>query len=161
MNEERFMELVKEYDGFEFYQAYRNDEDHILGGKGDTFWYIISKKGKAAESYIGKFANGTWTDQYIKGQGANAKTKAMKPGTTIARIAEKAYLMQSEKWVAGRKPKVIEDNHPHYHFVKGFGDIGLDVSAKYGVTITYSNIADVAAGFHLRYLYTGSEVELP
>lgn len=35
--EERFIELVKEYQGFEFYQAYREDADHILGGKDDTY----------------------------------------------------------------------------------------------------------------------------
>ena len=37
MFEERFMKLVEENDGFEFYQAYRDDVDHVLGGKGDTY----------------------------------------------------------------------------------------------------------------------------
>ena len=155
------MQLVKENGGFEFYQAYRSDEDHIIGGKGDTFWYVVTKKGKTTESYVAKYQNGTWEDTYTKGSGASAKTKAMPAGSTISLIAEKAYLCQSESWVAGRKPKLIEDSHPHLHYVYGFGDKGLDVSEKYGVTISYSDIKDVSAGFHLRYLYTGDDVDTP
>ena len=85
----------------------------------------------------------------------------MSAGSTIKRIVEKAYLMQDETWVTRRTPKPIEDAHPHYHYVYGFGDKGLDVSVQYGVTIAYSDIGDVEAGFHLRYLYTGSDVDLP
>ena len=88
-------------------------------------------------------------------------TKELPAGTVIRRIAEKAYLMQEEKWVKGRKPRLIEDAHPHFHYVYGFGDRAVDVSEKYGVTTAYSDIKDPAAGFHLRYLYTGAEVELP
>ena len=56
--EERFVKLVEDKGGFEFYQAYRNDVNHILGGKGNTFWYVVMKKGKVTESYIGKNAGG-------------------------------------------------------------------------------------------------------
>ena len=52
--EERFIKLVEDNGGFEYYQAYRNDVDLILGGKGDTYWYVVMKKGKLTESYIGK-----------------------------------------------------------------------------------------------------------
>jgi hypothetical protein len=45
--------------------------------------------------------------------------------------------------------------------VYGFGDKGLDISVQYGVTIAYSDIRDLDAGFHLRYLYTGNDVDLP
>ncbi len=161
MSEERFIELVEKNDGFEFYQAYRDDVDHILGGKDGTYWYVIMKGGKVKESYIGKNAGGVWEDICVKGSGAAKKTKAMPSGSTIKRIAEKAYLMQNETWVTRRTPKQIEDAHPHYHYVYGFGDKGLDVSAEYGVTIAYSDIKDVDASFHLRYLYTGSDVSLP
>ena len=58
-----------------------------------------------------------------------------------------------------KEPRVIEDSHPHYHYVYGFGDRALDVSAKYGVTIGWSDLKDVPAGFHLRYLYTGDDVD--
>lgn len=47
------------------------------------------------------------------------------------------------------------------HYVYGFGDKGLDVSVQYGVTIAYSDIEDADAGFHLRCLYTGDDVDLP
>ena len=157
MSSEQFIKLVEDNDGFEFYQAYQNDVDHILGGKENTYWYIIMKKGKAAETYIGKLNGNVWEDSYTKG----AKTKNMPAGSTIKRIAEKAFFMQEEKWVSGRKGKLVEDAHPHYHYVYGFGDKGLDVSEKYGVTIAFSDIHDVPAGFHLRYLYTGRDVELP
>ena len=160
MWEERFMKLVEENGGFEFYQAYRDDVDHVLGGKDGTYWYVIMKKGKVTESCIGKYS-GTWEDVCVKGSGAKAKMKAMPSGSTIRRIAEKAYLMQNETWVTRRTPKPVEDAHPHYHYVYGFGDRGLDVSVQYGVTIAYNDIKDAGAGFHLRYLYTGRDVELP
>ena len=77
MFEEKFIKLVEENGGFEFYQAYRGDVDHILGGKGNTYWYVIMKKGKVTESYIGKNSGGVWEDVYVKGSGATQKTKAM------------------------------------------------------------------------------------
>ena len=46
MSEDRFIQLVQEHDGFEFYQAFQNDVDHVFGGKGDTYWYTVLKKGK-------------------------------------------------------------------------------------------------------------------
>ena len=36
MSEERFLKTVEENDGFEFCQAYRDDVDYVIGGKGDT-----------------------------------------------------------------------------------------------------------------------------
>jgi hypothetical protein len=83
----------------------------------------------------------------------------MPAGSTIRRIEERAYFMQDEEWVRDRKPRLIEDSHPHYHYVYGMGDKALDVSEAYGVSIGYSDLKDVQAGFHLRYLYTGEEVE--
>ncbi|MCR5263407.1 MAG: hypothetical protein K6D94_06000 [Clostridiales bacterium] len=157
MPEERFVRLVEENGGFEFYQAYANDVDHVLGGKGNVFWYTVMKKGRVTESWAGKLSGGVWEDTYTKG----AKTKSMPSGTTIALIEEKAYLMQDEKWVKDRKPKPVEDAHPRFHYVYGFGDRAVDVSQEYGVTIAFSDIRDPAAGFHLRYLYTGNDVELP
>jgi len=161
VSEEQFIRLVEEYQGFELYQAYSNDVDHILGGKNNTFWYVIMKKGKVSESYIARYEDGVWTDTFTKGRGEKKISKPLPSGSTIKMICENAYLMQEEKWVKGRKGKLIEDSHPHYHFVYGFGDRGLDVSQQYGVTIAYSDIHDLSTGFHLRYLYTGSEVEAP
>ena len=161
MSEDRFIKLVQDNDGFEYYQAFRRDVDHVLGGKGDTYWYVIMKKGKVKESYIGKYQDGTWNDVYVKSSGTNKKTKAMPAGSTIKKIADAAYLMQNETWVTRRTPKPVEDTHLHYHYVYGFGDKALDVSVQYGVTIAYNDIEDADAGFHLRYLYTGKDVDLP
>ncbi len=161
MLEERFIQRVEENGGFEFCQAYRGDVDHVLGGKDGVFWYVVTKKGKVTESCIGKFSGGAWEDVCVRGSGAGKKTKAMPAGSTIRRITEKAYLMQNEPWVARRTPRTVEDAHPHYHYVYGFGDKGLDVSLRYGVTIAYSDLKDPDAGFHLRYLYTGGDVDLP
>ena len=96
-----------------------------------------------------------------RGQEKKRKTKEMPSGSTIRRIVGKAYLMQEEPWVKDRKPRLVEDAHPHYHYVLGFGDKAVDVSAQYGVTIGFSDISDTASGFHLRYLYTGSDVKKP
>ena len=43
-----------------FMTSNRNDIDHILGGKDDTYWYVIMKNGKVAESYIRKRIGGAW-----------------------------------------------------------------------------------------------------
>ncbi len=161
MSAERFMKLVEENDGFEFVQAFREDEDHLLGGKGDTFWFTILRDGKVKESYIGTLKDGVWQDVYLKGRGKKRSSKEMPAGTTIGRIAEAAFLCQEEKWVKDRKGRLVADGHPHLHYVKGFGDKAVDISEKYGVTIGYSDLQDVPAGFHLRYLYTGADVEMP
>ena len=161
MSEQQFMELVDEHGGFEFCQAFQDDVNHFIGGKGNTYWYVISKKGKTVQSSIATCQNGTWNDRRIKGSGAKQTIKELPPGSTIKLIAEQAYLMQEESWVKGRKPRLIEDSHPHFHYVYGFGDKALDVSKEYGVTIAYSDIKDVPTGFHLRDLRTGADAELP
>ncbi len=107
MSAESFMKLVEKHRGFEFYQACRDDIDHVIGGKGDTFWYTVMKKNKVIESYIGVYRDGTCGDTYKKGSG---EPTAMPSGTTIARIAEKAYFMQEENWVKDRKGHLIEDS---------------------------------------------------
>ncbi len=157
----RFMELVKKENGFEFYQAFRDELDWIIGGKGDICWFAVMKDLSVKETYIGKIKEGVWTDRMIKGKGKKKSEKEMPQGSTIKRIEERAFFMQEEPWVKDRKPKLVEDAHPHYHYVYGIGDKTLDVSEKYGVSIGYSDISDVSAGFHLRYLYTGKDVEIP
>ena len=163
MSAEKFMKLVEDYRGVEFVHAYRGDVDHYIGGKGKTFWYVIAKKGRIKESYIATFEGGSWNDRLLIGDGATKKEKALASGSTIQKIVEKAYFAQEENWVQRSlsKAKVIEDNHPHYHFVYGFGDKAADVSAEFGVTIAYSDLKDEAAGFHLRDISTGDDVEEP
>ncbi len=113
------------------------------------------------ESFIGTFKDGAWSDAHIKGKGKKKSVEEMPEGSTIKRIEERAYFMQDENWVKDRKPVLVEDAHPHYHYVYGMGDKALDVSKAYGVSIGFSDLKDITAGFHLRFLYTGDDVENP
>ena len=159
--EKRFADLVETCQGFEFYQAYKDDVDHIIGGKGGTYWYLIMKNGSVTEARIATYQDGVWQDRCTKGRGAKKTTKALPAGSVIKRIAEQAYWMQEAPWVKGRNPRRVEDSHPHFHYMYGFGDKALDVSEQYGVSIAYSDLKDPSAGFHLRDLSTGADVELP
>ncbi len=161
MENGRFTELVEREKGFEFYQAFRDEVDWVIGGRDDTFWFSVLKDRSVRETYIGTFQDGIWTDRKVTGKGKKKTVKEMPAGSTIKRIEERAYFMQDAEWVKGRKPRLVEDAHPRYHYVYGMGDKALDVSQAYGVSIAYSDLKDPSAGFHLRYLYTGKEVELP
>ena len=161
MENSRFMELVARENGFEFYQAFRDEVDWVIGGKDDTYWFSVLEDQAVKETYIGKLKDGEWTDYRIKGKGKKKTVKEMPAGSTIERIEERAFFMQDAEWVKDRKPRLIEDSHPHYHSVYGIGDKALDVSEAYGVSIGYSDINDLSAGYRLRYLYTGEEVENP
>ena len=159
MENYRFIELVEKENGFEFYQAFSDELDWIIGGKDDTYWFVIMKDQSVKETYIGKLKNGIWSDCKITGKGKKKTVKDMPAESTIKRIEERAYFMQEEEWVVNRKPRLIEDGHPHYHYVYGMGDKALDVSKDYGVSIAYSDLKEPSAGFHLRYLYTGDDVK--
>ena len=128
MKEYRFQELVEKEKGFEFYQAFRDEIDWVIGGKDGTFWFAVLKEQSVKETYIGKLRDGVWTDYRVKGKGKKRSVKDMPSGSTIKRIEERAYFMQDEEWVKERKPRLVEDSHPHYHYVYGMGDKALDVS---------------------------------
>ena len=159
MADERFIKLVEECDGFEYVQAYRDEVDIIMGGKNGSYWYVYMKDGKRKEMYSGRLEDGEWKDVCVKGSGKREKTIDMPPGSTMEKITEKAYYMQDEDWVKNRKPRPVEDSHPHFHYVYGFGDKALDISEKYGVTIGYNDLKDPDGAFHLRYLNTGADVD--
>ncbi len=161
MENYRFMKLVEKEEGFEFYQAFRDEVDWVIGGKGNVFWFAVLKDQSLREMYVGTLEDGTWTDRLIKGKGKKKSVTDMPAGSTIRRIEERAYFMQEADWVKDRKPRLVEDSHPHNHYVYGFGDKALDVSQAYGVSIAYSDIGDPSAGFRMRYLYTGDEAEVP
>ncbi|MCR5449076.1 MAG: hypothetical protein K6F23_06720 [Solobacterium sp.] len=161
MKNYRFIELVKQENGFEFCQAFRDELDRVIGGREDTYWFTVLQDQSVKETYIGTLKDGLWTDRRVKGKGKKKTVQEMPAGSTIKRIEEHAYLMQGEAWVRDRKPRLITDAHPHYHYVYGIGDKALDISEAYGVSIGYSDIKDPSAGFHLRFLYTGKEVEIP
>ena len=162
MERGRFLELADKENGFEFYQAFRDEVDWVIGGKGNTCWFAVLQDQSVKETFVGTFKDGVWTDCRIKGKGKKKTVKEMPAGSTIKRIEERAFFMQDAEWVRDRKPRVVaEGAHPHYHYVYGIGDKALDVSEAYGVSIAYSDLKDPSAGFHLRYLYTGKDVEIP
>ena len=93
MENYRFLELVKKEKGFEFYQAFRDEVDWVIGGKDDTFWFVVLQDQSVKETYIGTLKDGIWTDQRIKGKGKKRNEKEMPAGSTIKRIEERAYFM--------------------------------------------------------------------
>ena len=89
----RFMELVETEKGFEFYQAFRDEVDWIIGGKGDTYWFVVMQDQSVKETYIGTLKDGVWSDCKVKGKGKRKTVKEMPAGSTIKRIEERAYFM--------------------------------------------------------------------
>ena len=59
MNEESFVKLVEDNDGFEFVIGFKNNEDHHIGGRNNKYWYFIDYNGKKSEYYIGTYDNGS------------------------------------------------------------------------------------------------------
>ncbi len=161
MEKSRFMELAEKENGFEFCQAFRDEIDWIIGGKGGTVWFTVMQDQSVKETFIGTLRDGVWTDCRIRGKGKKRTVKEMPSGSTLKRVEERAFFMQDAEWVTSRQPRLVEDSHPHYHYVYGIGDKALDVSAAYGVSIGYSDIKDAETGFRLRHLYTGKDVESP
>ena len=58
MDSYRFMELAKKENGFEFYQAFRDEVDWAIGGKGDTVWLAVLQDQSVKETYIGTLKDG-------------------------------------------------------------------------------------------------------
>ena len=161
MGNYRFTELAEQENGFEFCQAFRDEQDWLMGGRDNTCWFAVLQDQAVRELYIGTFQDGIWTDRLIRGKGKRKTVSELPSESTIRKIEEQAYFMQDADWVKNRKPSRIADAHPHYHYVYGIGDKALDISEAYGVSIAYSDLKDPAVGFHLRFLHTGKEVSIP
>ena len=99
MEYHRFRELVERENGFEFYQAFREEVDWVIGGKDDTCWFAVLQDGSVKETFIGTLKDGVWTDRRIKGKGKKRTVKEMPAGSTAKRVVERAYFMQEEEWV--------------------------------------------------------------
>ena len=94
MENYRFLELAEKENGFEFYQAFRDEIDWIIGARGDTCWFVVMQDQSVKETYIGTRKDGVWTDRRIKGKGKRKTVKEMTPGSTIRRVEERAFFMQ-------------------------------------------------------------------
>ncbi len=65
MNEESFMNLVKENDGFEFVIEYKDFVNHRISSLKNKYWYFIDYDGKKQEYYVG---NGYVNMDYPEGK---------------------------------------------------------------------------------------------
>ena len=88
------------------------------------------------------------------------ESNTVEPETTINKIVERAYYYQDR--IGNKKPTEIDKEYDTFlHYVFGFGEKAWEVSKKYGVTVSFSNINKVEEGYHLRDYYIGSEVDKP
>ena len=160
MDKNAFMKLVNDNDGFEFVIGYRDDLDYYIGGVGNKYWFQWIK-GKDSEYYIGTYENGVWTDKhYIAKNKKIIESNTVEPETTINKIVERAYYYQDR--IGNKKPTEIDKEYDTFlHYVFGFGEKAWEVSKKYGVTVSFSNINKVEEGYYLRDYYIGSEVDKP
>jgi len=160
MDKNAFMKLVNDNDGFEFVIGYRDDLDYYIGGVGNKYWFQWIK-GKDSEYYIGTYENGVWTDKhYIAKNKKIIESNTVEPETTINKIVERAYYYQDR--IGNKKPTEIDKEYDTFlHYVFGFGEKSWEVSKKYGVTVSFSNINKVEEGYQLRDYYIGSEVDKP
>ena len=157
-----FLQLVEENGGFEFCIGLRDWEDHLIGGKGGKVWYLVAKDQKPQRYWLGVLENGEWSDEVYEKKGGKFVGRRVDPGTTISKVVECAYLGKDRIDSRKSKPREIEkDGHPCYHYDFGFGEVAYDVSTQFGITTAYSNINDVDAGYHLRDILTGNDVEPP
>ena len=160
MDREAFMKLVNENDGFEFIIGYKDDLDYYIGGKGNKYWFQWIK-GKNSEYYIGTYENGVWTDKYYVAKNRTiVDSSTVEPETTINKIVERAYYYQDK--IGTKKPTEIDKEYDIFlHYVYGFGEKAWEVSKKYWVTVSFSDINNVDEGYHLRDFNIGADVDKP
>ena len=147
MDSDSFMKLVADNDGFEFVIGFRDDVDHYIGGKGNKYWYLVQKGGNQ-DYYVGTYDT-------IK------KSESVASGTTIKKIVERAYFYQ-EKTIGKKGTEVEKEGDESYiNYSFGFGEKAVQVNKKYGVSTYFSDINNVADGYHLRDIMTGKDVDKP
>ena len=160
MNAESFMNLVKEYDGFEFVIGFKNFIDHRIGGQGNKYWYYIDYNGKKSEYYVGTYENGSWTDKFYTKKGSKFESKTVNSETTINMIVERAYFYQDK--TLGRKPQEVEKHgFVCNHYMFGFGDKAVEIEKEYGITVEFNDIKDNDSAYSLREILLGKDVEKP
>lgn len=160
MNEETFMNLVNENNGFEFVIGFKDFVDHRIGGTGNKYWYLIDYNGKKQEYYLGTYDNGTWTDKFYTKKGSNLESKSVESGTTINKIIERAYFYQDR--TQGKKGTEVEKHgYMCNHYMFGFGEKAVETVPEYGITVDFNDINDNDNAYHLRDILTGKDVDTP
>lgn len=159
--ENNFLELVKANNGFEICLGFINDEDHFIGGTGNTVWYLVSK-GKSQELWQGELKDGVWTDRHTVVKKKIAVEEASESGTAIRMAEERLYFGQDKIAADGRKPVETEVHGLKCsHYVYGFGVTAYDIIDEYGVTGCYSFTDDISVGYRFRNVATGESVRVP
>ena len=161
MGSDSFMKLVADNDGFEFVIGFRDDVDHYIGGKDNKYWYLV-QKGSSQDYYVGTYNNGAWVDKhYVAKSNTIKKSETVASGTTIKKIVERAYFYQ-EKTVGKKGTEIIKEGDESYiNYSFGFGEKAVQVNKKYGVSTYFSDINNVADGYHLRDISVGKDVDKP
>lgn len=161
LNEELFLKLVSENNGFQVALGFIDFEDHFIGGKDSTVWYFV-RKGSTDDYYIGTSDGNTWSDTHYTFRNKELSSEPAPSGETIARILSELSTGQDEIEKSGRKPSQTEIyEHPCSHYSFAFGERAYKISDEYGITVSYSNIKDEAAGFRMRSILTGEDVKAP
>ncbi|MBO2516629.1 MAG: hypothetical protein CW338_05020, partial [Clostridiales bacterium] len=113
------------------------------------------------EGVTGEWKDGAWTDRHILKK-KTLKEESAAPGKTIGMILSRAYFGQEEITSSGRRPAAVRlCDRPCSHYAFSFGARAYDISDEFGVTFSYSDIDDERAGWRLRNVFTGSQVEPP
>lgn len=156
-----FLKLIEENSGFEVTLGFRNDVDHFIGGTGNKYWYFI-KKGIKEDYYVCTLQDGERTDIHYTATKKNIKAEPAPSGKTMELLLSELTIGQSEIEDSNRKPVSVEIyGHPCSHYSFLFGERAYKISDEYGITIEYSNLQDVLAGFRLRNIETGKNVTAP
>ena len=160
MDQDSFMKLVNDNNGFQFVIGYADDLDYYIGGLGNKYWFQWIK-GKNSEYYVGTYENGIWTDKhYVAKSRKIIESNVVESGTTINKILERAYYFQDK--IGNKKPIEVDKEYDTFlHYVFGFGEKAFEVSKKYGITVMFSDINKVEEGYHLRDYYIGKDVDKP
>ena len=160
MDQDSFMKLVNDNNGFQFVIGYADDLDYYIGGLGNKYWFQWIK-GKNSEYYVGTYENGIWTDKhYVAKSRKIIESNVVESGTTINKIIERAYYFQDK--IGNKKPIEVDKEYDTFlHYVFGFGEKAFEVSKKYGITVMFSDINKVEEGYHLRDYYIGKDVDKP
>ena len=114
MNEEAFMTLVNENNGFEFVIGYKDFVDHRIGGTGNKYWYFIDYNGKKQEYFLGTYENGTWTDKFYTKKGTEVEKHGFMCNHYMFGFGEKAVETVPEYGIT-EDFNDINDNDNAYH----------------------------------------------
>lgn len=161
IDENSFLKLIKEKNGFEVSLGFRKDVDHFIGGKDNKIWYFI-QKGTNEDYYICTLNGTEKKDVHYTRKKEVLSCEAAPSGKTMEKILSEIAIGQKEIEESGRKPASVEvGGHRCSHYSFAFGERAYKIADEFGITIEYSNLNDEEGGFRLRNIFTGADVTVP